>query len=944
MSNIQVVVRCRGRNEKEVAAKSPIVIDLPNDTFSVTDPYISINNNYTTTSVSSLSSAANQGTNQSRRSSTNASATLSNYKTYKFDQVYGSQADQHLIFEKVALPLFNDFLGGSNVTILAYGQTGTGKTFTMCSGEQATKEVDFKHSESAGIIPRVLIELFNKLESVGQKDDYLVKCSFLELYNEDLRDLLNDDEKPAKLRIYENVIGAGNINNGGNSSSNGMPASKKLESKQKSIAIQNLREESISNCQDGFKVLQRGVMKRKTASTKLNDVSSRSHTIFTINLYRSQPDSNGSGTSLFKVSKMNLVDLAGSENINRSGAQNQRAKEAGSINQSLLTLGRVINSLSEIASNTSNSSIHNASHIPYRESKLTRLLQDSIGGSTKTTLIATISPAKINIDETISTLDYACKAKNIKNLPQSGQDSDLVMKKVLVKNLSQELVKLNYDLIASRSKNGVWLDEDNFKQILEENESLKASLKEANLSTESLSTKIAHFEKFKASNEINIKNLREQINRSTTKNEAISKENDQLRIDLESKNSEIKQLNERLVKVNEKFNSTTTQLAKVIYENLDSSIESISNILTKYNNSANNEILTTFDRQLAKNIVDFRKSVSQKIRDINNNLSNSLLQDLPEFLNKYNENYDTLNSLVLTLNANLCQNLSDLKIANDKLSGYIIEDHLNYSTQELLTQLIKTKVSSQLSNLHEKLNQSLNLLIQESQHSYKQLFESSITQISQDVIESERNELSKREKNWSNEANRVFGLIDKDLADVNQDELNHNKERFAALSTQTTESFSNLDKETTKNLAGLGELIKREEDPNFSIIRSGLPSLDEVCGSIKQNDASIKNTLAEIDKNLKDIRRFDPKVALKSSPVRSGRSPEVESRRSPSRSPSRTISPSRTYNKHISPTKSLAGVKTKIPQLQTSLENKENQGPNQKRRRVMQEVENLLNG
>ena len=397
MSNIQVAVRCRGRNDKEVAAKSPIVIDLPNDTFSVTDPYVSINHNYTTQTVSSLSNANSSGS-QSRRSSTNNSGSpFSNYKTYKVDQVYGSQADQNLIFEKVALPLFNDFLQGSNVTILAYGQTGTGKTFTMCGGEQKNSNVDYKHSETAGIIPRVLIELFNKLEPEGAASDYVVKCSFLELYNEDLKDLLNDDEKPAKLRIYESTVAAnGNKKEAGKAS--------------KTISIQNLREESILSCQDGFQILQKGLLKRKTASTKLNDVSSRSHTLFTINLYRNQPGSDGTGSQLFKVSKMNLVDLAGSENIYRSGAQNQRAKEAGSINQSLLTLGRVINSLSELA-NSSNAD--NTFHIPYRESKLTRLLQDSIGGCTKTSLIATISPAKINIDETISTLDYACKAKNL---------------------------------------------------------------------------------------------------------------------------------------------------------------------------------------------------------------------------------------------------------------------------------------------------------------------------------------------------------------------------------------------------------------------------------------------------------------------------------------------------------------------------------------------------
>ena len=156
---------------------------------------------------------------------------------------------------------------------------------------------------------------------------------------------------------------------------------------------------------------------------------SRSHTVFTITVHLKETTE---GEDMLRVGKLNLVDLAGSESIGRSGAENKRAREAGMINQSLLTLGRVINAL-----------VERSQHIPYRESKLTRLLQDSLGGKTKTCIIATVSPAKINIDETLSTLDYANKAKSIHNKPQVNQ---MMTKKALIKEYVTEIERLKGDL------------------------------------------------------------------------------------------------------------------------------------------------------------------------------------------------------------------------------------------------------------------------------------------------------------------------------------------------------------------------------------------------------------------------------------------------------------------------------------------------------------------
>ena len=285
-------------------------------------------------------------------------------------------------------------------------------------------------SDSAGIIPRVLNALFTNLDA--DEAESSVKCSFIELYNEELRDLLSKDDG-TKLKIYDD-------------------AQKKGHS---ATMVQGMEESHIKTSSDGIQLLQAGSHKRQVAATKCNDLSSRSHTVFTVTAYMKR--ATDTGEDFVSVGKLNLVDLAGSENIQRSGAENKRAAEAGLINKSLLTLGRVINAL-----------VEKSSHIPYRESKLTRLLQDSLGGRTKTCIIATVSPAKSNLEETISTLDYAFRAKNIKNKPQVNS---LVSKKTLLKEFTAEIEKLKSELIATRQRNGVYLTEESYEEIIEQNES-----------------------------------------------------------------------------------------------------------------------------------------------------------------------------------------------------------------------------------------------------------------------------------------------------------------------------------------------------------------------------------------------------------------------------------------------------------------------------------------
>jgi len=337
-------------------------------------------------------------------------------------------------------------LSGYSCTIFAYGQTGTGKTYTMSGDMTDTMGI---LSDEAGIIPRVLQQLFNKLE-VGEAE-HCVKCSFIELYNEELRDLLSTDEG-VNLKIYDEASRRGHA----------------------STLVQGMEEKHIKNAAEGIRVLQQGSFRRHVAATNFNDHSSRSHTVFTITAYVKKANENGI-EDLVCAGKLNLVDLAGSENVQRSGADNRRAAEAGMINKSLLTLGRVINAL-----------VDRSSHIPYRESKLTRLLQDSLGGHTKTCIIATISPVRSNLEETMSTLDYAFRAKNICNRPQL----QAIPKNKLLKDLTSEIEKLKSELVSTRQRNGIHLSNEMYEGILAESESRRILIEEQGAKMETLDTNL----------------------------------------------------------------------------------------------------------------------------------------------------------------------------------------------------------------------------------------------------------------------------------------------------------------------------------------------------------------------------------------------------------------------------------------------------------------------
>lgn len=340
-------------------------------------------------------------------------------KTFTFDHVYSDKISQKQIFADIAEPIIKQATKGFNGTIFAYGQTGSGKTYTI-SGED---------NRNLGLIPLMNRSLFGtvvKRTELGAK--FQIVVSYLEIYNEVVNDLLNPSSKELKLREHPSI----------------------------GVYVENLAELVVNNENDIERLLQEGNRVRKMGETKMNKRSSRSHTCFIIRIDQKLPPGEGTKNEVLR-SCVNMVDLAGSERAD-SNATGEQRKEGAHINKSLAALGNVINALTNSEKR----------HVPYRDSKLTRLLQDSLGGNFLTAMIATISPASSNYQETLYTLEYANRAKGIVNSASKNQDldsADIIAKlRREINGLRSKLAKLN-----ARDKETLVELDDTHVQKMEEN-------------------------------------------------------------------------------------------------------------------------------------------------------------------------------------------------------------------------------------------------------------------------------------------------------------------------------------------------------------------------------------------------------------------------------------------------------------------------------------------
>ncbi|XP_029911298.1 kinesin-like protein KIF1B isoform X5 [Myripristis murdjan] len=340
-------------------------------------------------------------------------------KTFSFDYSYWSHttpedpcfASQNRVYNDIGKEMLQHAFEGYNVCIFAYGQTGAGKSYTMMGKQEEGQE---------GIIPMLCEDLFEKINEDNNKEElsYSVEVSYMEIYCERVRDLLNPKNK-GNLRVREHpLLGP---------------------------YVEDLSKLAVTSYTDIADLMDAGNKARTVAATNMNETSSRSHAVFTIVFTQRKHDTE-TDLSTEKVSKISLVDLAGSERADSTGAKGTRLKEGANINKSLTTLGKVISALAEVDNCTSKSKKKKKSDfIPYRDSVLTWLLRENLGGNSRTAMVAALSPADINYDETLSTLRYADRAKNIKCNAVINEDPN----NKLVRELKDEVARLK-DLLRAQ--------------------------------------------------------------------------------------------------------------------------------------------------------------------------------------------------------------------------------------------------------------------------------------------------------------------------------------------------------------------------------------------------------------------------------------------------------------------------------------------------------------
>ncbi|XP_018312134.1 kinesin-like protein unc-104 isoform X10 [Mycetomoellerius zeteki] len=374
MSSVKVAVRVRPFNYREVSRQAQCIIEMTGSTTSIVNP------------------KATPGSKEAVKSFNY------DYSYFSMDPNDENYSSQLMVYKDIGEEMLEHAFEGYNVCIFAYGQTGAGKSYTMMGKQEEGQE---------GIIPQICKDLFRKISyTSNERLKYSVEVSYMEIYCERVRDLLNPKNR-GNLRVREHPLYG--------------------------PYVEDLSKLAVLSYEDIHDLIDEGNKARTVAATNMNETSSRSHAVFTIFFTQQQQDSI-TGLMTEKVSKISLVDLAGSERADSTGAKGTRLKEGANINKSLTTLGKVISALAEIATKKKKK----ADFIPYRDSVLTWLLRENLGGNSKTAMIAAVSPADINYDETLSTLRYADRAKQIVCKAVVNEDANAR----LIRELKEEIQKL----------------------------------------------------------------------------------------------------------------------------------------------------------------------------------------------------------------------------------------------------------------------------------------------------------------------------------------------------------------------------------------------------------------------------------------------------------------------------------------------------------------------
>ena len=490
---ILVVCRFRPLNERELSISDSTCVDFPSDQKSVSVPQ---------DGLSPL--------------------------TFRFDHVFSPSAYQEDIYLKSAKSIVESVMQGYNGTVLAYGQTSSGKTFTMTG--------IMEDPVLMGITPRMVTHLFDFISNSSDQLEFTVKISYCEIYMERIRDLIDISRKDLKVH----------------------------EDKFKGVYIGNLSESYVNSDAGVYDLMKMGTNNREVGFTEMNKGSSRSHAIFIVSV--TQTNTQNLST---KVGKLYLVDLAGSEKVGKTGAAGKRLEEAKTINKSLTVLGQVIMNLTDSKS----------THIPYRDSKLTRVLQDSLGGNSKTSLIITCSPSPFNLDETIGTLRFGIRAKSVKNKPKINKEFTVAELKVLLAKAQEDIdkktriieglqmeIKSNGGKISTGysepgevivSLEEVYEDIENLKLRYEEETALTAELRNELLTSE---TKFQEIALDNSSMMEELKSCHEELISAKLTKDQITEELEELKNSKEVYEKQVSELNMQVVQLQQENRDKDEQL------------------------------------------------------------------------------------------------------------------------------------------------------------------------------------------------------------------------------------------------------------------------------------------------------------------------------------------------------------------------------------------------
>ncbi|XP_008069531.1 chromosome-associated kinesin KIF4A [Carlito syrichta] len=595
-------------------------------------------------------------------------------KSFTYDFVFDSSTEQEEVFNTAVAPLIKGVFKGYNATVLAYGQTGSGKTYSMGGAYTAEHE----NEPTVGVIPRVIQMLFKEINTKNDFE-FTLKVSYLEIYNEEILDLLcSSREKAPQIHIREDP--------------------------KEGIKIVGLTEKTVLVALDTFSCLEQGNNCRTVASTAMNSQSSRSHAIFTISIeQRKKNDKNSSFRS-----KLHLVDLAGSERQKKTKAEGDRLKEGININRGLLCLGNVISALGDDKK---------GGFVPYRDSKLTRLLQDSLGGNSHTLMIACVSPADSNLEETLNTLRYADRARKIKNKPIVNIDPQTTE----LNHLKQQVQQLQVLLLQAHggtlprsinmepSENLQSLLEEN-QSLVEENEKLSHGLSEATGQTAQMLERII---------------LTEQANEKLNAKLEELRQHAACKLDLQKlvetlEDQELKENVEIVCNLQQLIAQLSDETVACMTAAIDTAVEPEAQVETSPGMSRSSDVFTTqhalHQAQMSKELAELNKALALKealARKMTQN--DSQLQPI-QF--RYQDNIKNLELEVINLQKEKEELVLELQTARKDVTQAKLSERCRKRLQEL---------ESQIADLKKKLNEQSKLL------KLKESTEHTVSKLSQEI-------------------------------------------------------------------------------------------------------------------------------------------------------------------------------------------------------------------